>query len=332
LSNLFVNERAKAVKIVSVFYIGKDNSANIFFKAIHQQLFIFWGVFVRFIYWLLHFVYLLTYLSNRVSFKENIVTNIDQTYQRYLKPGFTAFDPLELARRTEEIVCRDNCRKYTKFYCIGVYGGIATGYTCGCCLRWIFCWVNWSRDFPEKYGNFYSPGQAVYRLSRVARKAKVSQLRISGAEPTLGKSHLLGLLEKIESSPFRLFILETNGILIGADDDYARQIAHFKKVHTRISLKAGTPQAFTRKTGASAESFELPFQAIVNLLKARASFHVAAMTADPRIVTRGERQSLLDRLASIHPALVDNLEEEVVDPYYTTLERLKYAGVKLDEP
>ncbi|MHC4457601.1 MAG: radical SAM protein, partial [Planctomycetota bacterium] len=165
-----------------------------------------------------------------------------------------------------------------------------------------------------------------------ARKAKVSQLRISGAEPTLGKSHLLGLLEKIESSPFRLFILETNGILIGADDDYARQIAHFKKVHTRISLKAGTPQAFTRKTGASAESFELPFQAIVNLLKARASFHVAAMTADPRIVTRGERQSLLDRLASIHPALVDNLEEEVVDPYYTTLERLKYAGVKLDEP
>jgi hypothetical protein len=56
------------------------------------------------------------------------------------------------------------------------------------------------------------------------------------------------------------------------------------------------------------------------------------MTADPRIVTRGERQSLLDRLASIHPALVDNLEEEVVDPYYTTLERLKYAGVKLDEP
>jgi uncharacterized Fe-S cluster-containing radical SAM superfamily protein len=192
--------------------------------------------------------------------------------------------------------------------------------------------VNWSRDFPEKYGNFYSPGQAFYRLSHVARKAKVSQLRISGAEPTLCKSHLLGLLEKIKSSPFRLFILETNGILIGADPDYAQQIAHFKKVHTRISIKAGTPQAFTRKTGASAESFDLPFQAIVNLLKAGASFHVAAMTADPRIVTREERQSLLDRLASIHPALVNNLEEEVVDPYYTTLERLKYAGVKLDEP
>jgi len=126
-----------------------------------------------------------------------------------------------------------------------------------------------------------------------------------------------------------LLILETNGILIGADSDYARQIARFKKVHTRVSLKAGTPDAFTSKTGAKPESFELPFQGIANLLKAGASFHVAAMTADPRIVTKQERQKLLERLTSIHPALADNLEEEVVAPYPTTLERLQHAGVKL---
>jgi len=250
-------------------------------------------------------------------------------YQRQLSPGFTPFDPLELAKRTEEIVCRGDHRKYTKFYCTGVYGGIATGYTCGCCLRCIFCWVDWSRDFPEKYGQFYSPADVFYKLRRVAHKAKVSQLRISGAEPTLGKSHLLALLERVESSPFRLFILETNGILIGADPDYARQIARFKKVHTRISLKAGTPEAFTRKTGAKRESFELPFQAIVNLMEAGASFHVAAMSADARIVTKQERRSLLERLVSINPALVRNLEEEVVEPYYCTLERLQHAGVEL---
>ncbi len=92
----------------------------------------------------------------------------------------------------------------------------------------------------------------------------------------------LGLLEKVESSAFRLFILETNGILIGTDRDYARQLARLKKVHTRVSLKAGTPEAFTRKTGATAESFDLPFQAVVNLLTAGASFHVAAMSADAR--------------------------------------------------
>jgi uncharacterized Fe-S cluster-containing radical SAM superfamily protein len=154
-------------------------------------------------------------------------------------------------------------------------------------------------------------------------------LRISGAEPTIGKSHLLSLLERVENSPFRLFILETNGILIGADTDYAEQIARFKKVHTRVSLKAGTPEAFTEKTGAKPESFELPFQGIVNLLRAGASFHVAAMSADPRIVDKNERQSLIERLASIDSALVRNLEEEVVDAYHTTLERLQHAGVKL---
>lgn len=252
-----------------------------------------------------------------------------QAYQRYLQPSFTPFDPLDLAKQTEEIVCRGDRRKYTKFYCTGVYGGIATGYLCGCCLRCIFCWVEWSRDFPEKYGIFCSPQEAFTQLSQVAKKAAVNKLRISGGEPTLGKSHLLGLLERVENSPFRLFILETNGILIGADPDYAQQIAQFKKVHTRVSLKAGTPQDFTRKTGAKAESFELPFKGIVNLMKAGATFHVAAMSADPRITTKQERQHLLDRLASIHPALVENLEEEVVDPYPTTLERLRYAGIKL---
>jgi uncharacterized Fe-S cluster-containing radical SAM superfamily protein len=251
------------------------------------------------------------------------------TYQRYLERGFTPFDPMELAGRTEEIVCRGDSRKYTEFYCTGVYGGIATGYVCGCCLRCVFCWVNWSRDFPEKYGAFRSPAEVFHHLDRVARKARVNQLRISGAEPTLGKSHLLAVLDKVETSPYRLFILETNGILIGADPDYAQQIARFKKVHTRVSLKAGTPEDFTRKTGAISESFDLPFRGIKNLMKAGASFHVAAMTADPRIVTKQERQNLLDRLASIDPALVRNLEEEVVDPYHTTLERLRYAGIEL---
>jgi len=150
-----------------------------------------------------------------------------------------------------------------------------------------------------------------------------------GQRPTLDKSHLLGVLDKVETSQYRLFILETNGILIGADPDYAREIARFKSVHTRVSLKAGTPAAFTTKTGAKPESFELPFQGIVNLLEAGASFHVAAMSADTRIMTKQERESLLSRLASIHPSLVDNLEEEVVDPYHTTLERLQHAGVKL---
>jgi uncharacterized Fe-S cluster-containing radical SAM superfamily protein len=252
-----------------------------------------------------------------------------KTYQRYLEPGFVPFDPVELAHQTENIVCRGDHRKYTKFICTRMYGGIVTGYACGCCLRCVFCWVHWCRDFPEKYGRFYSPAEAFRNFSRVARKARVSQVRISGAEPTLGKAHLLGLLEKVDNSPFQLFILETNGILLGDDPAYAREIARFKKVHTRVALKAGTPEVFTTKTGAVPESFELPFKGIVNLMEAGASFHVAAMSADSRIMERQERQSLLDRLASIDPILVNNLEEEDVSPYHNTLERLRHAGVKL---
>ena len=85
-----------------------------------------------------------------------------ETCQRYLEPGFIPFDPLELAKQTEKIVCRGDRRKYTKFTCTRMYGGIATGYTCGCCLRCIFCWVHWCRDFPEEYGRFYSLSEAFH--------------------------------------------------------------------------------------------------------------------------------------------------------------------------
>jgi hypothetical protein len=67
----------------------------------------------------------------------------------------------------------------------------------------------------------------------------------------------------------------------------------------------------------------------VNLLTVGASFHVAAMSADARIVSKHERQSLLERLTAIHPLLAHHLEEEVVDPYHTTVERLRHAGVNL---
>jgi len=247
-------------------------------------------------------------------------------YPRFLTPELEPFHPLELAKTTEEIVCQGDQRKYTEFYATGVYGGIATGYTCGCCLRCIFCWVGLSREFPESYGQFHSPEQAFQRLREAAKKHHVNKARISGAEPTLGREHLIPLLRLVEGSPFSLFILETNGILFGADPGYVKEISQFQKVHTRISLKAGTPQGFTKRTGAKPEAFILPFQAIQSFLGHGASFHVASMSADPRFMDEEERRSLLHRLREIDPLLLQHLEEEVVDPYETTLLRLRCAG------
>ncbi|MCP8320315.1 MAG: radical SAM protein [archaeon] len=259
-----------------------------------------------------------------------------ESYPRYVTKDFKPFDPFELAKRTEMIVCRKGPRgeerKYTSFYTTGVYGGIATGYACGCCLRCVFCWVDWSRDFPERFGNFYSPEDVFNRLRDVAHKARVNRARISNSEPTLGREHLIKLLEYVEDSDFGLFILETNGILFGVDKSYVRDLSKFKKVHIRVSLKAGNQEAFEKKTGALKESFDIPFKAIKNLLDFGVSFHVAAMSADPRIMSLSERKELMLKLLEMNPKLLLELEEEIIDPYNTTLARLNYAGLDLKWP
>ncbi len=95
-------------------------------------------------------------------------------YQRFLAPGFKPFNSLELARETEQIVTRPGFegleRKYTSFHSVPVYRGIATGYAVGCCLRCIYCWLNWSRDFPERFGYYHSPREASRRLFKAAEE------------------------------------------------------------------------------------------------------------------------------------------------------------------
>ncbi len=232
------------------------------------------------------------------------------------------YDPLELARQTEAIVCQNDARKYTKIYCVGVYGGISTGFAVGCCLRCAFCWVGWSRDYPEKYGTFYTPVQLVDRMVQNAKKKRIRKLRISGGEPTLCKQHLLGVLDLVEQTDFH-FILETNGIPFGADKEYVMALKKYKKVHTRVSLKAGTGEGFQRRTGAKAESFELAYTAIKYLMEAGVSFHVAAMT-DPALMPPQERDVMIQRLTAMGYA--DYFEEEICDPYPTSIARLKEAG------
>jgi uncharacterized Fe-S cluster-containing radical SAM superfamily protein len=242
-------------------------------------------------------------------------------YPGYLHQGFEPFDPIELAQLTEAKVSRESSRKYTDFYCVGVYGGISTAYTVGCCLRCIFCWVDFSRDFPDQYGAFYSPQEVAHHLIVNAHRKRISKLRISGGEPMLCREHLLSVLDLIEGKGFA-FILETNGIPLGNDDSYAQELAGYGDVYVRVSLKAGTAEGFQERTGAKEEFWELPFQAIEGLMRAGVGFHVAAMT-DPRLMPPEERRSLLRKLRQI--SYDGYLEEELCDPYRTSLVRLQAA-------
>lgn len=256
-------------------------------------------------------------------FKEKSYFN--DIYPGFVEEGFSPFDPLELAKETEKIVCSNSKRKYTSFYCTGVYGGISTGYLVGCCLRCIFCWVEFSRESPYKYGQFFSPAEVFKELIFNAQRAKIKKLRVSGGEPTLGEKHLLELLDLVNQTDY-FFILETNGILLGKDLDFVLELKKYRNLYIRVSLKAGTPEGFKMRTGAKPEFFELPFLAIRNLLNEGLYFRVASMS-DPRLMPKEERKELVKRLKAL--GYFDYLEEEVCDPYNTTLIRLEKAGWKV---
>ncbi|MFQ6001277.1 MAG: molybdenum cofactor biosynthesis protein MoaA, partial [Anaerolineae bacterium] len=95
--------------------------------------------------------------------------------------------------------------------------------------------------------NYIPPRRFSSDWSKALEGDGVAKLRISGGEPTLGKEHLLALLELVEGTDY-LFIQETNGVLIGSNADYAHQLARYTKIHVRVSLKAGRAEGFEERT------------------------------------------------------------------------------------
>ncbi len=252
-------------------------------------------------------------------------------YQRGLTPEIESFNPLELTETTRSIVCDGASRKYTDFYTVGVYGGIATGYTVGCNLRCFFCWVGPRRDRPESYGEFYSPEETAEKIVKIALREDVDKARISGGEPTLGRKHLLEVLGYLEGfDVLDTFILETNGILFGNEESYVEEIERFELPSIRVSLKAGFSEEWERKTGAEAETLELPYKAIEHLWKRDVDFHVAAMV-DPRITSKKEMLNIYKKVSEVSENLSENIEWESIDMYPNTQRRLDKAEVELEE-
>ncbi|NUP90688.1 MAG: radical SAM protein [Candidatus Sumerlaeia bacterium] len=247
--------------------------------------------------------------------------------------GARVFDPLEVARATERVVCRGNQRKYSRFgFTRDYHYGVATGYVVGCNLRCLFCWAAPTRDNVGGEGRWCEPAEAAEELERIARQRRTGFVRLSEGEPTIGREHLLGVLEEVERrASIRRFVLETNGTLLGAEESYVAALARFPKLWVRLALKAGTPEAWTHKTGASPESFALPFEALRLLrrhgLQSRLS--VAAMSRDPRFMGQHERVLLLAELARVDPQMVLDLNEEMVVTHPATMRRLAAAGYPL---
>ncbi len=232
-------------------------------------------------------------------------------------------NPIALASFLQNSVCKGSSARYTDFLCTGPRGGLSTGFIAGCCLQCAFCYIDDSRDHPEKYGKFYTPDEALEEMLKKANIKGVKRLKLSGGEPTLCYEHLFKILESIQDKDI-ILTLETNGILLGYNREYVNLLSKYNQFHIRISLKAGTPKSFSKITGAEEEFFELPFDAIKFLISTKMSFHVSAMT-DQRIMPPEDKILLIEKLRAI--GYKDFIEEETLSIYPITIARLKNAGI-----
>ncbi len=232
------------------------------------------------------------------------------------------YDPVLKAEETAKIVCSGELRKYRRFRPARFYGGIATADCVGCNLRCRFCW-SWRETVrPEESGEFLAPEAVAGRLVDIARGKGFRKVRVSGNEPTICREHLIEVLELIPEK--FLFILETNGILIGHDEALAGKLARFPNLYVRVSLKGTTGDEFSLLTGASPEGFLLQLRAVENLHRAGVRVQPAVMVS----FSSAENVKRLQRtLGAISQELAEIEAEELV-LYSDVEERLRKAGIR----
>jgi uncharacterized Fe-S cluster-containing radical SAM superfamily protein len=239
------------------------------------------------------------------------------------------YDPVESHRKLENLVVRKkiggDARKYYRFRHDRSYGGIITADCAGCGLTCKFCWARSEAVLEGRAeGEFFTPDQVVGKILDLVRENKIRQVRISGGEPTIGREHLLRLLHALKNKRIQ-FILETNGILIGADETYAQDLALFPFLHARVSLKGCDEEEFARLTGADPKGFQLQLAALVNLLKAGVSAHPAVMLS---FSGRAAMDRLYHTIWKIDPRMHSEVEREDVILYAHVLEKLRRAKLQ----
>ncbi len=182
----------------------------------------------------------------------------------------SGYDPIARALKVGELVCRMEggveSRFYYRFRADRWYGGIATGDVIGCNLSCVFCWSWRFKDNP-KLGKLYKPLDVVGRIVSIARSRGFRRVRLSGGEPTICRDHLLEVARLLEGYDLE-FIVETNGLLLGYDKGYAKELSKFNNVVIRVSFKGVSREEFHRLTGANPDFYELQFKALENLVEA----------------------------------------------------------------
>ena len=227
------------------------------------------------------------------------------------------YDPIKLSKQTESIVLKGNMKKYYRFRPTGFYGGIATADTVGCNLRCKFCWSSNSVWNTKNVGKFYSPDDVADILCSIASKKGYNQLRISGVEPTIGQKHLITLLENI--NPKYLFILETNGILLGEDITYVEELSKFKNIHVRVCFKGCNSEEFSMLTGAE-KGFDYQIKSLGYLKDKKMRFNIALVSI------KKDKKQFYDKLTEMDLGKI-MIEDEEIKLYPLVRKRLYDEGI-----
>ena len=232
------------------------------------------------------------------------------------EPGY---DPIALAAATEKVVVRGNQRKYVQLgRRLRFYGGSISATEVGCNLRCKFCFSDKPVWKPGRVGKFYTPKAVFDGLDRAAQKYNTKIISASASEGTIGQQHLMELLALVDQSEYT-YVLETNGMILGADSEYVRALKRFKNLHVRVSMKGCSSEEFHKLTGAKRSAYDLPFKALQLLIQEGISCNacLSVSFSDDEAIEVAKR-----RLYELWPGLLKSLELEKIKLFPKVRQRL----------
>lgn len=239
------------------------------------------------------------------------------------------FDPLQKSKEVEQLVMKGGKRLYHRFRPAPYYGGIATADAVGCSFLCAFCWNYFRNLNPARFDRFYSPQRVASNLLDIARNKSFRLFRITGSEPILGEASFEHVLEVariiFRDHPHSIFILETNGFILGYNVDLIQGL-RFQNLWIRISLKGVDEDSFELITGARREFFKFPLIALKELEKQEIKVWPAVMRD---LFTEEEISRLKGFLEGYQ--IKARLEEELLEAYPFVIENMQKRNIKIKD-
>jgi uncharacterized Fe-S cluster-containing radical SAM superfamily protein len=210
----------------------------------------------------------------------------------------TLFDFLERSSKRDSEVGRDEgkgifSRKYTSVTFDRFYGGSITCRSLGCNLDCAYCFNSTKNKNPENFGKFFtSVGMFEKILAQYNKHSSTSSstsssstsstssssassnpivIRMTGTEAIMGQNtfnHLNKLIELVLSNIDNcIFIIETNGIMLGINPYLISQLYKSNRLYIRICFKGKDPDTFSKTTGTFKEYYEYQHTAVEEIEK-----------------------------------------------------------------